>query len=64
MNKTIMLGAIPASLALAACGETASEGEVPAETTAIEDDNDAPEPVAEEDHAEEEPHDESVPHDH
>lgn len=60
--KKIMLVAIPATLALAACGETATE-ETP-EATVMQDDNDAPEPVAEEAHDEAEPHDESVPHDH
>ena len=62
--KKIMLAAIPATLALAACGETATEEAAPAETAAMEDDNDAPEPVAEEAHDEAEPHDESVPHEH
>ncbi len=60
--KKIMLVAIPATLALAACGETSTE-ETP-EAAMVEDDNDAPEPVAEEAHDEAEPHDESVPHDH
>ncbi|WP_416831440.1 MAG: hypothetical protein ACMUJI_15185 [Erythrobacter sp.] len=63
MKKTIILAAIPATLALAACGETASEEGAPAEAAAVDDDNDAPEPVAAP-VAEEEPHDESVPHDH
>ena len=62
--KKIMLAAIPATLALAACGETATDEAAPAETAAMEDDNDAPEPVAEEAHDEAEPHDESVPHEH
>ena len=63
MKKTIIPAAIPATLALAACGETASEEGAPAEAAAVDDDNDAPEPVAAP-VAEEEPHDESVPHDH
>ena len=63
MKKTLILVAIPATLALAACGETASEEAAPAETAVVDDDNDAPEPVAAP-AAEEEPHDESVPHDH
>lgn len=64
MKKTLILAVIPATLALAACGETASEEAAPAETVAVDDDNDAPEPVAEEAHDDNEPHDESVPHDH
>lgn len=62
MKKTMMLAAIPAMFALAACGETASE-EAAEPETAVMDDNDAPEPVTVP-AAEEEPHDESVPHDH
>jgi len=65
MKKTLVLAAVPALFALAACGEAATEEEAaPAETAAIDDDNDAPEPVVEEAHDEEEPHDESVPHEH
>jgi protein involved in sex pheromone biosynthesis len=64
MKKTLILAAIPATLALAGCGETASEETAPAEAAAVDDDNDAPEPVAEESHDEGEAHDESVPHDH
>lgn len=64
MKKTLILAAIPATLALAACGETATEEAAPAEAAAVDDDNDAPEPVAEEAHDDTEPHDESVPHDH
>lgn len=63
MKKTMMLAAIPAIFALAACGETANEEAAQTETAVMDDDNDAPEPVAEP-VAEEEPHDESVPHDH
>lgn len=63
MKKTLILAAIPATLALAACGETATEEAAPAETAAVDDDNDAAEPVAAP-AAVEEPHDESVPHDH
>lgn len=63
MKKTMMLAAIPAIFALAACGQTASEEAAETETAVMDDDNDAPEPVAEP-VAEEEPHDESVPHDH
>ena len=63
MKKTMMLAAIPAMFALAACGETANEDTAETETALIDDDNDAPEPVAEP-VAEEEPHDESVPHEH
>jgi hypothetical protein len=63
MKKMLTLAAIPAMFALAACGETASEDAAETETAVIDDDNDAPEPVAEP-VAEEEPHDESVPHDH
>lgn len=63
MKKTMMLAAIPAIFALAACGETASEEAAETETAVMDDDNDAPEPVAEP-VAEEESHDESVPHDH
>lgn len=63
MKKTMMLAAIPAMFALTACGESASEGAAETEPAVMEDDNDAPEPVAEP-VAEEEPHDESVPHDH
>ena len=61
--KKIMLVAIPAILALAACGETATTQEAP-EAAVVQDDNDAPEPVAEEAHDDAEPHDDSVPHDH
>lgn len=61
MKKTFILATVPALFALAACGETATEET--AETAAMDDDNDAPEPVAEP-VAEEEPHDESVPHEH
>jgi protein involved in sex pheromone biosynthesis len=64
MKKTLLLAAIPTSLALAACGETASDEAAPVETAVVEDDNDAPEPVAEEAHDDTEPHDESVPHEH
>lgn len=63
MKKTMMLAVIPAMFAVAACGETASEDAAETETAVMDDDNDAPEPVAEP-AAEEEPHDESVPHDH
>jgi len=61
MKKMMLLAAIPAIFSLAACGEAAIEEA--AETAVMNDDNDAPEPVAEP-VAEEEPHDESVPHDH
>ncbi len=64
MKKTLMLAAIPATLALVACGKSATEDAAPAETAVLDDDNDAPEPVAEEPHDEDEPHDESVPHGH
>jgi hypothetical protein len=63
MKKIVLAAVIPAAFALAACGGAATEDESPAETAAPEDDNDAPEPVAEP-VSEEEPHDESVPHDH
>ena len=63
MKKTLIFAAIPATLALAACGESATEEAAPAETAAVDDDNDAAEPEAAP-VAEEEPHDESVPHDH
>jgi ABC-type glycerol-3-phosphate transport system substrate-binding protein len=67
MKKTLILAAIPATLALVACGETATDeaatAEAPAEITTVDDDNDTAEPVAAP-AAEEEPHDESVPHDH
>ena len=45
MKKTMMLAAIPAMFALAACGETANEDTAETETALIDDDNDAPEPV-------------------
>lgn len=65
--KTMILAAIPATLLLAACGgETTADDTAPApaeDAVAVDDDNDAPEPVAEP-VSEEEPHDESVPHDH
>lgn len=61
MKNTILFAAVPAMFALSACGETATEE--PAETAIMDDDNDAPAPVAEP-IAEEEPHDESVPHEH
>lgn len=69
MKKMILLAAIPATLALTACGEAAPEQTEPTEEAAEaaedeNDDNDAPEPVAESAHDEAEPHDESVPHDH
>jgi hypothetical protein len=63
MKKIVLAAVIPATVALAACSGAATEEETPAETAVLEDDNDAPEPVAEP-VAEEEPHDESVPHDH
>jgi protein involved in sex pheromone biosynthesis len=62
MKKTILLAAIPATLLLGACGESAPEQAAP--TQAADDDNDAPEPVVEAAHDDAEPHDESVPHDH
>jgi protein involved in sex pheromone biosynthesis len=62
MKKTLILAAIPAALALAACGEAATEEGAPAEAAAV-DDNDTAEPEAAP-VAEEEPHDEAVPHDH
>lgn len=62
MKKTMLALAIPASLALTACGETATDDAAEAETAAM-DDNDAAEP-APEPVAEDEPHDESVPHEH
>lgn len=64
MKKTLMLAAVPAILALGACGETATDEPAAADTAVLEDDNDAPVPVAEEPHDETEPHDESVPHEH
>ncbi len=64
MKKTLMLAAIPAILALGACGETATDETAETDTAVLDDDNDAPVPVADEAHDEEEPHDESVPHDH
>ena len=63
MKKTILLAAIPAIFTLGACSETATEEAAVTETAVMNDDNDAPEPVAGP-AAEEEPHDESVPHDH
>jgi hypothetical protein len=63
MKKIVLAAVIPATVALAACSGANTEEETPAETAVLEDDNDAPEPVAEP-VAEEEPHDESVPHDH
>lgn len=63
MKKIMLAAVIPATFALAACGGGATEDESTAETAVLEDDNDAPEPVAEP-IPEEEPHDESVPHDH
>ena len=63
MKKMMMLAAIPAMFALGACGESATEDAAETETAVMDDDNDAPEPVAEP-VAEEEPHDESVPHEH
>lgn len=63
MKKTILYAAIPAMLALTACGDAAETTE-PAEATAeADDDNDTAEPVAAP-AAEETPHDETVPHDH
>ncbi len=61
--KKIMFAAIPATLALTACGEPATEDAAETEAAVMDDDNDAPVPVAEP-VTEEEPHDESVPHDH
>jgi hypothetical protein len=63
MKKIMLAAIIPATVALAACGGAATPEEAPDETAVLEDDNDAPEPVAEP-IPEEEPHDESVPHDH
>lgn len=63
MKKTVLCAAIPALLALTACGDATDTAE-PAEVSAqAADDNDTAEPVAAP-AAEEEPHDESVPHDH
>ncbi|BDW82222.1 hypothetical protein MACH24_16600 [Erythrobacter sp. Dej080120_24] len=63
MNKTLIALAIPASFALVACGETATDKAAETETAVMDDDNDAAVPEAAP-VAEEEPHDESVPHDH
>jgi ADP-ribosylglycohydrolase len=63
MKTTMMLAAIPAALALTACGQSASETLAPVEAAAAGDDNDTAAPVAAP-AAEETPHDESVPHDH
>jgi hypothetical protein len=63
MKKMMKRAASPAMFALGACGETATEDAAETETAVMDDDNDAPEPVAEP-VAEEEPHDESVPHEH
>lgn len=61
MKKTLILATVPALFTLTACGETATDA--PAATATMDDDNDAPEPVAKP-VTEEEPHDESVPHEH
>jgi hypothetical protein len=63
MKSIIALASLPLALSLAACSGEAEEA-APEAAVVADDDNDAPEPVAEEAHAEEEPHDESVPHDH
>lgn len=64
MKKIMLAAVIPATIALAACGGAATtEDKSLADAAVLEDDNDAPEPVAEP-IPEEEPHDESVPHDH
>jgi hypothetical protein len=64
MKKTMLAVAIPAFVALAACGDAATEQDPPADAAVLDDDDDAPEPVADEAHDQAEPHDESVPHDH
>lgn len=49
MKKSILLATAPMALALTACGGEAASGEEG--TAAIDaDDNDAPEPVADDDH--------------
>ncbi|MEL6540057.1 MAG: hypothetical protein AAFP79_13515 [Pseudomonadota bacterium] len=49
MKKSILFATAPMALALTACGGDAASGE---EAAAIDaDDNDAPEPVADDDHA-------------
>jgi hypothetical protein len=70
MKKIVLCAAIPALLALTACGgsaetaETTEANEAPADAAAVvDDDNDTAEPVAAP-AAEEAPHDETVPHDH
>jgi protein involved in sex pheromone biosynthesis len=63
MKKTMLAAVIPVTLVLAACGSSATEETEGVETAVLDDDNDAPEPVAEP-IPEDEPHDESVPHDH
>lgn len=62
MKKTIILAAMPMALSLAACGQTET-GDAAA-NAAFDDDNDAPEPVADDHHDESDEHDESVPHEH
>lgn len=62
MKKTLILATVPAMFALTACGETATEEE--AETAVVDDDNDAPEPVVEEDHDESEDHEHGEDADH
>ncbi|MEO0699546.1 MAG: hypothetical protein AAFY81_07490 [Pseudomonadota bacterium] len=48
MKKSILLATVPMALALTACGGEAASDE---EAAAIDaDDNDAPEPVADDDH--------------
>lgn len=61
MKKTLLLATVPAMFALTACGEAATEEE----TAAIDaDDNDAPEPVADDHHDEGEDHEHGEEADH
>ena len=64
MKKTLLLATVPLALTLTACGGEAASGDE--ETAAIDaDDNDAPEPVAEDhDHGDDHDHGEGADHSH
>lgn len=65
MKKILILTAGAALLTLGGCSEPAANSGDETDASVVEDDNDAPEPVAADDApAPAADHDESVPHDH
>lgn len=64
MKKAILCAAIPALLALTACSEAAETSEAGETAAEADDDNDTPEPVADDHEHDGIPHDEAAPHDH